>query len=327
MIDWDLIEERRPTINVTVRDSETKDVLATVNGLAVDAKICFLMECVCRESGLPARPSIFWDGKAVLPWETVEEVGIPDGAEIPCICQQALVTASHDGLAKIWNMDTGESEMTLTGHNGKVLDARFSPNGRLVATCSEDHTAKVWSTLTGKCERTLSHADIVYSVAFSHDGKLVTTASEDRTAKVWVVKTGECKQTLRGHTAAVYCSAFTKTHGQVMTESRDGTVKLWNPKTGVCDRTLEEQAEVYSASYSTDGRYLATTPGDNTALILNVDTGDCELTLVGHEDLVISARYCPKRPKPEALKAKKASALPWANTKDSRDSSGTADEN
>jgi len=304
MVDWDTISEQKPSVNLTVRDTVTQDLLATVNGLTTDSPVSSLLQVVCREAGLPCRPQLTWNGKVLSHWETIEEAGIPDGAEISGVCMQALVTASHDGLAKIWNMDAGECEMTLTGHNGKVLAAEFSPSGRLVITASEDKTAKMWNTLTGKCERTFNHSDAVYCATFSHDGKLVVSGSEDCTAKVWVVKTGDCRQTLRGHTLAVYSALFTANDVQVMTESRDGTVRLWNPKTGVCERTLEEQAEVYSASYSPGGQYLVSTPGDTTALVIDVNTGETELTLLGHEDLVISAKYCPARPKPEPPKQK-----------------------
>jgi WD40 repeat protein len=324
MFDWDDISEKRPTINVTVRDILTQELLATVNGLPIDSKVSFLLECICREAGLPCRPQLQWDNKNIASWDTLEELGISDGAELPCTCQQALVTASHDGVAKIWNMESGECETTLTGHNGKVVSARFSPSGRQVVTASEDKTAKVWSTLTGKCERTLGHLDAVYDATFSHDGKFVVTASEDKTAKVFVVKTGECRQTLRGHSQPVYSAAFSEDGLQVMTESRDGTTKLWNPKTGICDRTLEEQADHYSASYAPNGEHVATTPGDCTALILNVNTGEVELSVIGHEDLVISARYCPPRPKPETPKRKTASGICWKN--DSKTANETAAE-
>jgi WD40 repeat protein len=331
MVDWDAISEKRPTINVTVRDTVTKDLLATVNGLPIDQKISFLHTCICREAGLPCRPLLQWNGKALLEWETIEEIGVPDGAEIPATMQQALVTASHDGTAKIWNMETGECETTLTGHNGKVLSASFSPDGRRIVTASEDKTAKVWNTLSGHCERTLQHSDSVYSATFSDDGKLVATASEDNTSKVFVVKTGNCRSTLRGHSDAVFSVQFDEgPNGQVMTESRDGTTRLWNRKTGVCDRTLQEQSDIYHGSYSPSGLQVATTPGDNTALILDVQTGEVLLTLMGHEDLVIAASYCAPRPKPETPKRKPQSVLSWKNAgpdaEKGDDSSSAADD-
>jgi len=316
MVDWDALNEKRPTINVTVRDTVTRDLLATINGCPIDQKVSFLLTCICREAGLPCRPVLQWADKDLLPWESIEEIGIPDGAEIPAIVQQALVTSSHDGTAKIWNMDTGECETTLTGHNGKVLCACFAHDGRRVVTASEDKTAKVWNTLTGSCERTLHHSDAVNWATFSDDSKFVATASEDHTSKVFVVKTGECRHTLRGHSGAVFSALFTDgSTGQVATESTDGTTRLWNPKTGVCDRTLQEQSSIYHCSYSPNGQSVATTPGDNTALILNVLTGEVELSLIGHDDLVISAKYCPPRPKPETPKARSKDSLSWKNVK------------
>mmetsp|Transcript_114642 Transcript_114642/g.220921 ORF Transcript_114642/g.220921 Transcript_114642/m.220921 type:complete len:312 (+) Transcript_114642:94-1029(+) len=279
-------------------DTLTGERLATVNGLRGDHEVSKLLECVARQAGLPCKPRLLYNGTALKPWDKLEDVGLTDAAEIKAETFQALVTASHDGTAKIWNIDVGECEMTLHGHSGKVLAALFSPNSRLVATCSEDHTAKLWSVVTGNCERTMEHSDVVYSVSFSQDGKFLVTASEDKTAKVWIVKTGDCRATMRGHSAAVYSAHFTPDGTSVITASRDGTTKIWNPKTGICDRTLEEQETVYAGSFSPDGLSLATTPGDCTATILSVETGKRQLTLLGHTDLVMTADYARQRDPP-----------------------------
>lgn len=277
----------------------TGERLATVNGLRGDHEVSKLVECISRQAGLPCKPRLLYNGTALKPWDTLEDVGLTSAAEIKAELFQALVTASHDGTAKIWNIDRGDCEMTLHGHSGKVLAALFSPTKQsIVATCSEDHTAKLWNVVTGNCERTMEHSDIVYSVSFSADGRFLVTASEDCTAKVWIVKTGDCRATMRGHTAAVYSAHFTPDGTSVITASRDGTTKIWNPKTGICDRTLEEQEPMYSASFSPDGLSLATTPGDCTATILSVETGKRQLTLLGHTDLVMTAAYANARDPP-----------------------------
>jgi len=56
---------------------------------------------------------------------------------------ERIVTASHDGTARIWKMD-GAHEATLRGHDGFVLSAVFSPEGDRVLTASGDGTARTW---------------------------------------------------------------------------------------------------------------------------------------------------------------------------------------
>lgn len=57
--------------------------------------------------------------------------------------QHAIVTASDDYLAKIWD-GSGNFRYNLRGHTNKVTDATFSPNGLHIATASADNTVKLW---------------------------------------------------------------------------------------------------------------------------------------------------------------------------------------
>jgi len=55
-----------------------------------------------------------------------------------------IVTASADNTARVWNAETGESIATLLDHNGPVLNALFSPDGRSVFTASEDYATRIY---------------------------------------------------------------------------------------------------------------------------------------------------------------------------------------
>ncbi|MBC8726785.1 hypothetical protein F6X37_36610, partial [Paraburkholderia sp. 31.1] len=61
-----------------------------------------------------------------------------------------VVTASADGTARVWDAATGEVIAKLTGHQGPVFSAAFSPDGQRVVTASADGTARVWDAATGE---------------------------------------------------------------------------------------------------------------------------------------------------------------------------------
>jgi dipeptidyl aminopeptidase/acylaminoacyl peptidase len=75
-------------------------------------------------------------------------------------------------------------------HDGVVLSASFSPDGRRVVTASNDNTARIWDANTGKpIGPVLEHDSNVNQGVFSPDGSRVATVSDDGTARVWNMAT------------------------------------------------------------------------------------------------------------------------------------------
>ena len=50
----------------------------------------------------------------------------------------------------MWDAATGKAIAVLSGHEGPVLSAAFSPDGARAVTASSDKTARVWDVVTGK---------------------------------------------------------------------------------------------------------------------------------------------------------------------------------
>lgn len=293
-------EAQRLKISVSVIFSLTGENMANAK-LSPEATLFELGEVVAvaaeraQRAAFPLCPRFFLDGMELRrPRETLQALGIGDGAQLMADMFPVVVTASDDGTAKLWNAETGECEKTLRGHEGPVNAATFAPDGRFVATASEDKTARLWTSATGKCWRTLSgHKDTVNAVCFSPDGKQLVSTSHDTTAKVWVPKNGNLSFTLEGHKAPVVSAVFDADGETVMTMSQDGEVKTWNSKSGVCLRTTQQLAQTYSTSYAPDGLSVVIAPGDQHAQILNVSTNECVMELHGHRGTVLAASFGP----------------------------------
>src|SRR5262249_32663948 len=115
-----------------------------------------------------------------------------------------LASANHKGTVSIINAKTGLTIKTLEGHQRRVWQVAFSPDGTVLASGGEDRLIKLWNPKTGDEIRTLEgHKGHVSSVVFSRDGKNLYSADlEDTlrgtppdgagdTIRIWDVATGK----------------------------------------------------------------------------------------------------------------------------------------
>lgn len=126
--------------------------------------------------------------------------------------------------AKLWQRD-GKLITILKGHEGTILDASFSEDGRTIATSSFDKTAKLW-TLDGKLITTLKgHTTSVTGVIFSPDGQRIVTYGEDSTIKIWK-QDGTLVTTLK--TDSPPSTVRFSSNGKTLAFVANHTAYLWN---------------------------------------------------------------------------------------------------
>ncbi len=160
-------------------------------------------------------------------------------------------------------------------HEEDVVMARFSPNGRIVATASQDGTARLWDAQTGQpLGLPLRHRGSVLCVAFSPDGKQLVTASADHTARIWDAETGSPKGSPLQHTDTVRFAEFNLDGTRIVTASDDNTGRIWDVATAQpVGAPLRHEARVNIACFSTDGKKALTASHDGTARVWDAATG------------------------------------------------------
>jgi WD40 repeat protein len=205
---------------------------------------------------------------------------------------QRVLTSSEDGNARIWSV-SGRLVRRLD-HGAPVTAAAFSPDGRLVVTGGADGATRIWHG--GTTAFTLRQGGPVTATSFSPDGRLVLTAGKDGTARTWNAATGAAIAVLR-HPGPVTAASFSRDGRRIVTigmnpEGADRRARLWEASTGRLLHTLDEQG-VTSATFSPDGRFLATGSQDHTAQIWEVASGRRLHQLGEHQGGVTSVVFGP----------------------------------
>jgi WD40 repeat protein len=144
----------------------------------------------------------------------------------------AVLTASLDGTARLWDIQREESSpRSFSGHRGAVTSARFSPDESLVVTAGADGTARVWDAKSRRPVRALEgHRDGVVTALFSRDGHAVLTVSKDGTARVWDLRTEGAAKVRLDHPSAVTKLAFSGDGRRLAVGTSSGDLRLWDAK-------------------------------------------------------------------------------------------------
>src|ERR1700685_3748076 len=99
----------------------------------------------------------------------------------------------------------------LSGHELRVCDIAFSPDGTQIASGSLDLTVRVWDVSSGVLllGPLQGHTGHILSVAYSANGRQIASGSRDSTVRIWdVISSMAVFHTLMGHTDSVLAVAF-----------------------------------------------------------------------------------------------------------------------
>jgi WD40 repeat protein len=156
---------------------------------------------------------------------TVSKIAFaPDG--------RSLVSGSQDGTIRCWNPVTSQVQWLIPAPVGNctptVLCARFSPDGKILATATNlDPTVRLWESATGRELGSLrGPAESMISTAFAPDGATLVTSDSLGDLTLWDLESRHPRASWNAHSNRVVSVAFSA-DGRTLASTADENIKLW----------------------------------------------------------------------------------------------------
>ncbi len=185
----------------------------------------------------------------------------PDNSLLAC-------GSGDNSKIKIWDLQSGDLKLTLSGHTDGVNSVTFSKDGQKLISGGDDELIHFWDVLTGKEIRTIAgHAGGVSEVICSPDGELLASYGWDKMIHLWNMHTGEFLHTLTGHTGRISSISFSPDSKLLASGNRDGKIRIWDTDTGNLRRTI-------TATTDADGVNAVVFSPDGNTLVSNNDNDD-----------------------------------------------------
>jgi RNA polymerase sigma factor (sigma-70 family) len=230
-------------------------------------------------TGKPLPPFLVQDGVYGLAYS-------PDGGTL------AVGTGNKDGTIWLLEAETGKIQRTIVAPKSYVTALEFSADGQTLLV-NHGSDARLWDVATGKERRAFPGGSFDgLSFAVSPDGRSVAAGGLSRGGiTLWEDAKKESRTLISNGT--VIALAFSGNGKHLATVGQRGEpIKVWNVSTGIAlwEAKSEANYEIF-ASFSPDGKTLATGESSGNVRLWEVETGKERWRFVGHGRPARSAAF------------------------------------
>ncbi len=183
----------------------------------------------------------------------------------------------------VWKIPAEEVGKIQDGTKGEIIlraqsltyNTAISPDSNWVAVVENDSVNPQFDrgtlvSLDGQTNIPLEHGGEVTSAGFSNDSKLVITAGKNGLISFWQTGTGRKQSDDLNNTEPIFSMAVSPVDRFAAAGLHDKT-RIWDFGTGESVKDLPQIGDIVSATFSNDGKWLATGSKEGTVILWKVD--------------------------------------------------------
>jgi WD40 repeat protein len=212
------------------------------------------------------------------------------GASAMTFSSDGKFLAACQGLTiHLWDMGANRELFPAAGHEGRIDQVQFSPDGRRLTTAGMDRTARVWELfplggqrpregpepLGGKQVELWSSPDgTAFRLLLTPDGRAVIASSAGKVSRGELSGTfGNSRPLITGIQGPVLCQAISPEGKLLAFRGRDRVTRLWSMELGKEVGQLEGDFQSVCLAFSPDGKLAAGSANNHPVRIWDVGTG------------------------------------------------------
>ena len=209
---WDAVKGRRVTTvgdeldSVLASDINPAQTLVALGGPKKVVRVCSI------------DGDLIYEIEKHTGWITALQFS-PDG--------KFLATGDRNGGVHVWEAETGNEVMTLSGHRKSISSIDWRIDGELLLTSSDDGDLRIWDGGSGKQIKNWKVCNQgVTDACFTRDGKIVTGA-RDRSVRFWQ-KNGKMIHQYDAMSDQVSSVAYCSESNRVIAGDWLGKIHVWD---------------------------------------------------------------------------------------------------
>ncbi len=274
-------------------DAETGTALAAFAGHAAAAGSVTFFDDESLVSGSADHSVRVWELNPG--WRLERTIGAVDQPELishrvtsldfSSAADQLLVAGgvpSRNGELLVFNVADGARQFFLPqAHDDVIYSARFSPDGKRIASGSADKYIRTFDVASSQQLRRLEgHTNYVLGLAWKGDGSTLVSAAADNSIKVWNSETGDQDRTIPNFGKHVTAVRYIGESDNIVSSCGDRLVRMHTATNGGNFRNFGGASGwLHCVDITPDSNLVATGTADGNVFLWNGNNGQALKTL------------------------------------------------